>query len=349
MTYDGFIYLIPFFELALLVFTFMSVLIGISSVIHYSSIYGKEIHKMKKKGKRVEKEEMIVLANRRSRGYRDGYRRRLLKIFAKRRRSSVVYLPNKKEMFKNIEKKLSKAKQVIIAGGDGSFEGALNYKPLQNKVLGFFPLGAGNAFYSYFYKGKRFEYLRSRFPFNVMKLDILELEWDKGKTQTIFVNVGIDAEVIRLSKKRSQHGFLDYVVGSWKALLKSKADYDLKINIDGKNVSWENCVSLMLAKIPYLGFGLRGLMGKVKPNDGKVYSTAIINTHSAFFNKPLRIWALFMGMFNLNKSPYSSISGKKIFIQSEVPFPIQAGGEFIGYSNWLKIKVKRKQKVLVIN
>ena len=76
-----------------------------------------------------------------------------------------MYLPLKKNMYENIEQKIKDDQQIIIAGGDGSFESALNYKPFWKKRLGFFPLGAGNAFYSYFYKGKRFEYLRSWFQF----------------------------------------------------------------------------------------------------------------------------------------------------------------------------------------
>ena len=135
----------------------------------------------------LEKEDLMILANKRARGYKDKYRRRLLKVFAKRRKASVIHLPPKKKMFEDLGNKIKENQQIIIAGGDGSFEGALNYKPFNDKLLGFFPMGAGNAFYSYFYKGKRFEYLRSRFNFREMKLDVLELEWEKGKKQTLFL------------------------------------------------------------------------------------------------------------------------------------------------------------------
>ena len=55
-----------------------------------------------------------------------------------------------------------------------------------------------------------------------------------------------------------------------------------------------------------------------------------------------------MTMFCINKPPMLSFVGKNIHLKSEVPFPVQAGGEFLGYSEWVKIKVVRKQKVLVI-
>jgi len=87
----------------------------------------------------------------------------------------------------------------------------------------------------------------------------------------------------------------------------------------------------------------------VEPNDGKVYGLACINTHSAFFNKSVRIWGLLLAMLNMGRSPLLPFRGKKIVLESEVPFPLQAGGEFLGYTHKLKIKVKRKQKVLMID
>ena len=331
--------------LIILLATGLAILLSLISSLHFIFSYIRGLTKQRRKGRIVKKEPMVVLANKRSRGYYDGYRRRLLEIFAHRRSSPITFLPNTKNMFKNVK---PKTKHVIIAGGDGTFEAALHHKPFYKKTLGFFPLGAGNAFWSYFYKGKRYKYLRSRFPFREIQQDVFELEWDKGKTQTLFMNIGIDAEVIRLSSKRTQHGFLDYFRGSTKALARSKADYELDIEIDGKKYHWDNCVGVFLSKISHLGFGLRALFGKVKSDDRNVYGSAIINAHSPWWNKPLRLWALILGMMNLNRSPYHTFKGKIITVKSEVPFPIQAGGEFLGYTQWIKIKVKRQQKMLVL-
>jgi len=174
--------------------TAVTIIFMIVSIVHHSFTYFHGIRIRKKFGKKISKEEMIILANKKSRGYKDNYRRRLLKVFSKRRNVPINFFHLRKtDMFSGIDEKVKNYKHVVIAGGDGSFEGALNYKPLEKKSLGFFPLGAGNAFYSYFYIGKRFEYLRSRFNFLEMKLDILELEWDKGKVQTSFLSLGVDS------------------------------------------------------------------------------------------------------------------------------------------------------------
>lgn len=338
----------PFFEqggLLILLATGLAVLLSLISSTHFFFSYLKGLSKQRRKGRVVKKEPMEILANKRSRGYHDGYRRHLLELFAHRRNAQITFLPNTKNMFKNVKPKTN---HVIIAGGDGTFEAALHNKAFYKKTLGFFPLGAGNAFWSYFYKGKRYKYLRSRFPFREIKQDVLELEWEKGKTQTLFMNIGIDAEVIRLSSKRTQHGFFDYFRGSTKAIARSKADYELDVEVDGKKEHWDNCVGIFIGKMSHLGFGLRALFGRVDSDDGKVYGSAIINAHSVWFNKPLRIWALILGMMNLNRSPYHSLKGKKITVRSDVPFPIQAGGEFLGYTHWIRITVKRKQKMLVL-
>ena len=327
----------------------LALLFALLSIIYYGASYWRGLYRRKKVGKELEKEDLIILANRKARGYKDKYRRRLLEVFVKRRKATIHYLPNhQKNMFVGSNQKVKKVPHVMIAGGDGSFESALDYKPFHQKSLGFFPLGAGNAYYSYFYRGKRFEYLRSRFNFREINLDILEVEWEKGKKQTTFLTLGIDSEVARLSQERTQHGFSDYIRASAKALLRSKADYDFKCKINGKKLSLDNCSNLTLAKIPYYGYGIRSLLGEIKSDDGQVYGLAAINTHSIIFNKAARLWGLILSIFNLEKHPLLKLKGKRFEIRSDVPFPIQAGGEFLGYTEWVKVRVIRKQKVLVI-
>jgi len=121
------------------------------------------LRKRKQLGKKIEHEKLAILANKKAGGYKNGYRRRLLEKFAKKRNAPIFFFPmNRKDMLIGSEEKVKDYDQVVIAGGDGSFDSALNHTPLNHKTLGFFPLGAGNALYAYFYRGKRFEYLRSR-------------------------------------------------------------------------------------------------------------------------------------------------------------------------------------------
>jgi CDP-diacylglycerol--glycerol-3-phosphate 3-phosphatidyltransferase len=354
LLYDFFLYqglflgYIEASDVIIFVFSVIAVVLALWSVIYYSTVYIVNLRSRKKSGKKVEKKNLVILANRRSRGYKSKYRRRLLEIFSKRRKAKIIYLPHKVDMFAGIASKVKKDDHIIIAGGDGSFEGALNYKPLKKKSLGFFPLGGGNAFYAHFYKGKRFEYLRSRFSFQEAELDILELEWEKGKIETTFLALGVDAAVIRLSKDRTQYGFWNYFVGTWKALWRVRANYDFDCRVDERKYNLKNSPNITIGKVPYYGFSIRSLVGKIDYDDGKVYGLAVVNSHSLFLNKAIRVWALGLSALGIDKPPLISMKGKKFHVKSEVPFPFQAGGEFLGYTHWIKVKVVRKQKVLII-
>ncbi len=337
----------PLFRLLLALFVVVALVSVYFSFFVYLAVYLRGLRSNLLRGKEIPSQDLVVLTNRRSRGYGDLYRRRLLKIFARRRKAEVLFLPDTENMFVGVEEKTSRFEHIIIAGGDGSFEGALNYSPLRNKSLGFFPLGAGNYYYSYFYRGKRFEYLRSRFRFREESLDILQLEWNSGKKQTTLLSLGLDAEIMRLAQ-RKRAGASDYLLAGVRGAFRRMPAYSFRLTIDGKIHELRKVLTLTLAKVPYFGLGLRALVGKTHPADGRVYGTAVVNTHHSFWNKAIRLWALIFANFNILKAPFFSFNGKEIEIRSDEAFPLQAGGEFLGFTKWVKVKVVRKQKVLVV-
>jgi CDP-diacylglycerol--glycerol-3-phosphate 3-phosphatidyltransferase len=350
LIYDGYEHsgVIEGMDMAVLIITWIAVILALFSVTNYILKCLKAIKEKKVSGKVVEKEKILVLANKKAGNYHDSFRRKLLNIFVRKRKAELRYISPENGMFQEVSKDINKFDQVVIAGGDGSFESALNYVPFKKKTLGFFPLGAGNAFYSYFYKGKGFVYLKSKFKFKEDSIDVVEVEWDQGKRETTFIVAGVDAEAIRLLQKGKMHGFKDYFGACVKGLSRARADYDFELNVDGKAVRWENCVNLTLGKIPYYGYGLRSMIHS-EPHDGKVYVQGVVNRGAPIFNKFFRVWALlFLTPLRLEYPPLFSLSGKEIVITSEVPFPLLLGGDFMGYTHTLKMKVKRKQKVLVI-
>ncbi|MFH1276528.1 MAG: CDP-alcohol phosphatidyltransferase family protein [Candidatus Woesearchaeota archaeon] len=330
------------------IFTIVSIIMAIGSVLMYWLIYSRLVKTRQRVGKLVKKEKMIILANKKSRGYQNKFRRKLLEKFSERRKAKLVFLPQTSDMYHGAIKKINGAKHIIIAGGDGSFESALSYKPFWNKCLGFFPFGAGNAYYSLFFKGKKFEYLRSRFKFSEVLMDVLEVEYNDKTFQTTFLTAGIDSEVPRLTEERTENGFTDYVNAAWKGLKNSRAHYDLVLKIDGKTHHLKNCVTLTLAKIPFFGYGLRSLTGATNINDGYTYGLAIVNKHTKLSNKPLRIWAFLLTHLNMERDPLLPLKGKEFVVECKEPFPLQAGGEFLGFTQKIKVKVIRQQKVLMI-
>lgn len=345
----GRIILVPLeksFTIVVSIFSWVILVLGLISIVHYNYVYLKGLRTRKGLGKTVEKEPTIILANKKSGGYTDKYRRYLLGIFAKRRNAPIYYLSGK-DLFSGVERNIQGIKNIIIAGGDGTFEAALNYKPLQNKNIGFFPLGAGNSLYSFFYRGKRFEYLSSRFKFREVPLDVIELEWNGHRRDTLFLGVGADAEVVGAIRKKN-HSFSDYFSAGTKVAFGKKIQYDLKCMVDEKQYHWKNCINIILGKVPYLGFGVRSLLGDTKEDDKFILGMACVNTHAPFFNKALRLWAIFLTQLGLAKAPLIALKGKMFEIKSKNKFPLQAGGDFLGYTKAIRVKVKRQQKVLMI-
>ena len=334
------------FILVISILTAVILALGIVSIVHYGYVYLKGLRTRRASGKIAGKEPIVILANKKSGGYRDKYRRHLLGIFARRRNAPIYYLSGK-NLFSGVDKNIQNIKNIIIAGGDGTFEAALNYKPLQGKNIGFFPLGSGNALYSFFYRGKRFEYLRSRFKFREVSLDVVELEWDGRKRDTLFLSVGADAEVVGAIRKKT-HSFADYCSAALKVIFGKKVRYDLICTVDARKYHWQNAINLIVGKVPYIGFGMRSLLGTIKEDDRYILGMACVNTHAPFFNKALRIWAIFLSQMGLAKAPLIALKGKEFVMNSEKPFPLQAGGDFIGYTKSVKVKVKRRQKVLMI-
>ena len=342
-------HLISITEYSIMSIIIFTIIVDVSSPIYSLRKYWNKIKDKKETGKKVEKVPFVILANKRSRGFKEWYRRRLLLKFARRSKAKIIYLPkNSKNMFEHVKDKIDKFNHIIIAGGDGSFESALNQKMFHDKSLGFFPLGGGNAFYSYFYKGKKFAYLRERFNFKEEELDIVEIQWDGKKQLTTFLGVGTDSEVARLTKSRTQNSFRDYLQGAYKAILKGKSEFNLTVKVDDKEHYWKNTVNITLGKVPYYGYGVHSLLRPVKDDNNQVYGLACVNTHSIYINKLIRTWALLLTNLNFNRSPLIKFKGEKITIESEKEFPLQAGGDFIGLTKKIQLKVVRKQKILVI-
>ncbi len=342
------LYLLYVVDVLVIVLTFILVVLCVFSILFMTYAYGRALRERIKSGKEVHVDSLLVLVNPRSRGYRDIYRRRLLKKFIRRRRAKVIYLTNEDNMFGRWKKEITRFNHIIIAGGDGTFESAINDPLLRKKSLGFFPMGAGNAFYSYFYKGKKFEYLCSEFLFREVELDVMQVEWDTGKKQTFFTSVGLDAELLSLSLERTSHGFWNYFVAGTRIFFKRGVNYGLMCWVDGRKYVWKNGINLTISKIPYYGFGMRSIVDFVGSDDGQLYGLACVNTHAAVFNKLLRAWALLLAQLGIAKSPLLSLRGREFVVTGGVAFPLQAGGEFLGFTKRARFKIVRKQRVLMV-
>lgn len=279
----------------------------------------------------------VILANRSSGRGRDRLRLSLLRRFARKCKAKLRWL-SPRSLFRKI-----RGADVIVAGGDGSFEIALNEPGLRNKRLGFFPLGSGNALFPFFYKGRWIGELRNDIKLKESVVDVLELKWDGGSRETLFLSVGFDADVMRLTEKK-RHGLMQYVKGFWRTVVQKQERASVRCSIDGDEFQWVDCVNVSLGKVPYYGYGLRSIPGRVHADDGFVYGFVCHAAHRVL-RVPLRLLAAFLALFHIDW-PFKRFKAKEFSLRSDVPLPVQAGGDFLGYSKSVVVRIKRQQRVL---
>jgi diacylglycerol kinase family enzyme len=279
----------------------------------------------------------VILANPRSTGENNPLMKRLLYEFARAQSANLIYLDDL-----SFETTKQPYEQIIIAGGDGTFQLALNNKHFRKKSIGYFPLGAGNAVFSSIYANRTKLALATNIEFKEKKIDVLELSWDKKKVETMFLSAGFDATVTEKTVRSSLLRGYDYL----KAIAKTtqrRNKWKLSITVD--NETFENTVSnITIGKIAHYGYGIRSLPQKIIPEDGRVYAIiSLVQTKYPSLERAFRLFAL-----NLTKMKgNNSFEGKKITVKSSRAIPLQAGGEFLGRTKEFTVQVKRQQSILV--
>jgi len=287
----------------------------------------------------------VVFVNKRARGYYSPIRRYILRCFIKKRGIPAIHISSIAEITKSKEAK--KAKCIFIASGDGFFDGVLSHSFFNNKTIGFFPMGAGNAVFPFLYKMKTFFSLCSNFKYYETKVDVLKLKYGNKEMETTWLSIGLDAEFIRLHPPRSKNGLVDYSKAVLSSMHSAKSRFEFKVKSGKKKFHWKNGVSITLGKFPFYGFGVRSLPYNININDGYVYGLVCKSLTKNPFSKALRVVAFAHTMAGVYHPSLKSLKAKQITIESSVPLPIQVAGDFLGYSKKISVEVKRKQKLLI--
>lgn len=273
----------------------------------------------------------IVLANPKSTGNNWPTVRALLDRFVKHHDARLVFLGD--SMFTGLR---IREEGVIIAGGDGTFQAALNHKPFRKKAIGFFPLGAGNAVHASLHEQRKLLGLLSG-KLVVKELDVLHIRWHNGSIDTVMFSMGVDALIMERTKRQSFLRSIDYAKAAADVSRKSHS-WNATWVIDGKHHQG-SFTNVLVGKIPYYGYAIKSIPGNVKFNDGKIYGL-----FSDGKMKPLdRMLHLFAMHFGLTKK--GAFRCKSFTVEGE-EFPIQGAGEFLGRTNKVIVRVLRKQRIL---
>lgn len=250
------------------------------------------------------------------------------------------------------------AKNIIIAGGDGTLNEVVNGVFQQNKyppeeiTIGVIPVGTGNDWIKTYGIPNNYEAaiekIKERKTFR-QDIGILTFS-ENGKEQVrYFLNMagfgfGFDALAAYKAnqlKEKGRSGFMVYLQSLVAAYLQYQTR-KVKISLDGKEL--ENLIfSVSVAIGKYNGGGMMQAPGAV-PNNG-IFEVTLI--------KKIGAWGILTNLVGLYNGTYikdkrvSSYQAKEVFISSENPMPGEVDGESLGKSQfYIEILTKKLQIII---
>ena len=169
---------------------------------------------------------------------------------------------------------------LVVAGGDGTFSNIVNTIDTAETVVGFLPLGTGNA-------------LRHALKYRGNMVDIAMRIRDSEIREYVLINcddrilafttsVGIEGTIVQLWEQyraQGSNGFKTYFRAIFNAYFKEFKRTTVKFTIDGETIEASNLLTLMIVKQPYYGFGMK-VVPRARFDDGKLH---IIFNNLGFF------------------------------------------------------------------
>lgn len=163
---------------------------------------------------------------------------------------------------------------LVVAGGDGTFSDVLNAVHLEEVILGYLPLGTGNALrHALGCRGSIPEMagdIRNR---PTRAYDLIGC----GGRLAFMASVGLDGVAVGLweqARRQGERGFRCYAKAVLKALWQSYQPVRGSMDIDGETTEVDRLLSLMVVKQPYFGFGLK-MVPRARWDDGWLHAQCL--------------------------------------------------------------------------
>ncbi len=229
---------------------------------------------------------------------------------------------------------------IYSLGGDGTFNevvnGVVESEYNMNTLVADVPCGSGNDFIKVMTDEKD--------PYKLLE------SYKRGKTKMVdvgsingrfFVNIasiGFDAEIVLGARKYKKlplvSGELAYLISVFATLIKLKG-YKVKVSIDGEEINIYDILFIIMANGNYYGGGMKAAPHAVM-DDGLLdfYLVNKVKRRQVPFLLPK-----FMKGRHDELKVVRHYKGKKIFIDSDKPLPMNIDGEIM-LSNHVEVDVK---------
>jgi diacylglycerol kinase family enzyme len=164
---------------------------------------------------------------------------------------------------------------LVVAGGDGTFSDIINGVDTTRAVLAYLPLGSGNALaHALKCKGNLTEIA---FRIRDGKIRTVDLIACDGNRSALSASVGIEDRIIRWRddyQSRGLKGFRSYFRAVLKAYFRDYVRARVMVWMDDVRLEISDLLSLMVAKHPYYGYGMR-VVPRARLDDRRLHVLSI--------------------------------------------------------------------------
>ncbi len=208
---------------------------------------------------------------------------------------------------------------LVAAGGDGTFSDIINSVDTVQTPIAYLPLGTGNAMqHALSYKGTLTDLANRIQVGQIHEYDLIDCD---EKKRAFMVSVGIEGTIIQLRDhylSKGSTGFRAYFKSTLKAYLKEYKRVIATITIDDEIFDVQNLLSLIIAKQPYYGFGLK-IVPKARFDDRQLH---ILSINSGL----LKSYISGITAFTIGNRVGEYRTGRQVTVNLEQPLVLQIDG-----------------------
>jgi diacylglycerol kinase (ATP) len=229
----------------------------------------------------------------------------------------------------------SSADVLVVAGGDGSVSDVINAVDTHRTTISYLPMGSGNAFA--YGLGCPSEVSRAAMRIKEAKIRDIDLIDCSGRKRALIASVGIEGKVLKLRNQyvaRGGRGFPAYFRAFVKAYFSRDKLESVEMELDGVNHRIRGLLSLMIAKHPYYGYGMK-LLPQARLDDGKLH---ILCTTGSL----IRLTCVAMSAFTVGNRFGRFFDGENLVVRSAQPLTLQTDGELAWESDLFTFKILPK-------
>lgn len=159
---------------------------------------------------------------------------------------------------------------LLVAGGDGTFSLVMN-SVSRDVSLGFLPFGSGDVLRHTFHLSRcPEENARSILTAKEHLIDVICCD---GETKALFASIGIEGSILQERNKyliNDLLGFTAYGLSTLKVLFDGYVSADLRVSMDGREVTTSSSLTAVITKLPYYGYGFK-VVPQAQYDDGYLH------------------------------------------------------------------------------